>query len=146
MPSPLTHRPLHPVRHKKATKRTRQSTTSDAYVVGGYRDDNWNPDCPWPSMPVVTLDALMFLWGVVFDGHWQHDDPASISLLTPHAGGGLSPPPLWVVHGRSAFDRACNAVWGREECAIVLILPSGPVYDFDESPAPEVLQAGQSTT
>ena len=112
MPSPQTHRLLHPVRHKKATKRTRQSATGDAYVVGGYRDDDWNPDCPRPSMPFVPLAALMFLLGDVFDGHWQQDDPASVPLLMPHAGGGLSPPPLWVVHGRSAFDRACKAVWG----------------------------------
>ena len=38
MPSPLTPHLLHPVRHKKASKRTRQSTLGDAYV-GGYRDD-----------------------------------------------------------------------------------------------------------
>ena len=39
MPHPLTYRLLHPVRHKKATKRTRQSAMGHAYVVGGYRDD-----------------------------------------------------------------------------------------------------------
>ena len=66
-------------------------------------------------MPFVPLAALMFLLGDVFDGHRQLDDPTSVSLLTPHAGGGLNLPPLCVVHGRSAFDRACKAVWGREE-------------------------------
>ena len=40
LPSPPTHRLLHLVRHKKATKRTRQSAAGDAYVVGGYRDDD----------------------------------------------------------------------------------------------------------
>ena len=88
MPSPLTHRLIHPLRRKKANKRTRQSTAGDAYVVGRYRDDNWDPDCPGPSMPFVLLAALMFLLGDVFDGHRQQDDPESVPLLTPHAGGG----------------------------------------------------------
>ena len=140
MPGPLTHRLLHPVRHKKASKRTRQSTAGDAHVVGGYRDDNRDSDCPGPSMPFVPLAALMFLLGDVFDSHRQRDDPASVHLLTPHAGGGLSPLPLWVVHGRPAFDRACKAVWGREEWAIVLLLPSGPAPDADENPIPEVVR------
>ena len=35
MHSPLTHRLLHPVRHKKATKRSTQSTAGDAYVASG---------------------------------------------------------------------------------------------------------------
>ena len=39
-----------------------------------------------------------------------------------------------------AFDRACKAVWGREEWAIVLLLPSGPAPDADESPVPEVVR------
>ena len=56
-------------------------------------------------MPFVPLAAFTFLLGDVFDGHRQHDDPASIPILTPHAVGGLDPPPLSVVHGRSAFDR-----------------------------------------
>ena len=115
MPSPLTHCLLHPVRHKKASKCTTQSTTGNAYVVGGYRDDTWDPDCPRPSMPFVPLSARMFLLG-------------------------LSPPPLWVVHGRPAFDRACKAVWGREEWAIVLLLLSGPAPDADECPVPEVVR------
>ena len=88
MPSPLTHRLIHPVRRKKANKRTRQSTGSDAYVVGRYRDDHWDPDCPGPSMRFVPLAALMFLLGDVFDGHKQQDDPESVPLLPPHAGGG----------------------------------------------------------
>ena len=112
MHSAVTHRLLHPVRHKKASKRTKQSSTGDLYVVGGYRDDDWDPDCPGPSMPFVPLAALMFMLGDVFDGHRQQDNPASIPLLTPHAKGGLTPPPLWIVHGRSACDRARKAVWG----------------------------------
>ena len=88
MPNPLTHRLIHPVRRKTANKRTRQSTAGDAYVVGRYRADNWDPDCPGPSMPFVPLAALMFLLGDIFDGHRQHDDPESPPLLTPHAGGG----------------------------------------------------------
>ena len=71
MPSPLTHRLLHPVRHKKPSKRTRQSAAGDAYVVGGYRDDNCNPDYPGPSMPFVPLAALMFLLGDFCHGHRQ---------------------------------------------------------------------------
>ena len=140
MPGPVTHRLLHPVRHKKATKRTRESTTGDAYVVGGYRDDGWNPDCPGPSIPFIPMAALMFLLGDVFDGGRQQDDPASIPLVAPHAGGGLSPPPLWVVHGRLALGRACKAVWGREEWAIILLQPSGPAHDAHESPVPEVVK------
>ena len=35
VPGPLTHRLIHPVRRKKASKRRRQSTTRDVYVVGG---------------------------------------------------------------------------------------------------------------
>ena len=71
IPSPLTHRLLHPVRYKKATKRTRQSATGDVYVVAGYRDDDWNSDCLGTSMPFDPLAALIFLWGDVFDGHRQ---------------------------------------------------------------------------
>ena len=88
MPSPLTHRLIHPVRRKKANKRTKQCTGGDAYVVGRYRDDHWDPDCPGPSMRFVPLAALMFLLGDVFDGHRQQDDPESVPLLTPHARGG----------------------------------------------------------
>ena len=88
MPSPLTHRLIHPVRGKKANKRTRQCIGGDAYVVRRYRDDHWDPDCPGPSMRFVLLAALMFLLGDVFDGHKQQDDPESVPLLTPHAGGG----------------------------------------------------------
>ena len=40
-PGPLTHRLFYPVRRKKASKRTRQSTTGDVYVVGGYREEGW---------------------------------------------------------------------------------------------------------
>ena len=131
MPSPLTRRLIHPVRGKVANKRTRQSTAGDAYVVGRYRDDNWDPDCPGPSMRFVPLAALMFLLGDVFDGHRQQDDPESVLLLTPHAASGLNPPPLWVVHGRPTFETACKAVWGSDEWAIVLVLPSGLVLDAD---------------
>ena len=139
MPGPLAHRLIHLVRRKKASKRTRQSTAGDAYVVGGYRDDNWDPDCPASSMPFVPLAALMFLMGDVFDGHRQQDDPESVPLVTPHAGGGLDPLPLWIVHGRPAFDRACKAVCGWDQWAIVLLLPSGPVPDANECPVPEVV-------
>ena len=58
-------------------------------------------------MPLVPLAALLFLLGAVFEGYQQQDDPASVPLLTPNAGGGISPPPLWVVHGRLAFSRKC---------------------------------------
>ena len=75
MLSPPTHRLLHPVRHKMAAKRAWQSTTGDDYVVGGYTDDDWNLDCPRPSMPFVPLAARMFLLGEVFDAHQQPDDP-----------------------------------------------------------------------
>ena len=37
LPGPVTHRLIHPVRRKKASKRNRQSTTGYVYVVGGYR-------------------------------------------------------------------------------------------------------------
>ena len=123
---------FHFVRRKKASKHTRQSAAGAAYVVGGYRDDDWDPENPRPSMPFVPLAALLFLLGDVFDGYRQQDDPASVPLLTPHAGGGIDPSPLWVVHGRPTFYMACAAVPGRNEWAIVLVLPAGPVPDADE--------------
>ena len=93
LPSPPTYRLLHPVRHKKPTKRTRQSATGNAYEVGGYRDNDWNPECPRLSMPFAPPASLMFLPGDVFDGHRQQEDPAPLPLLTPHAGGDIDPPP-----------------------------------------------------
>ena len=89
-------------------------------------------------MPFVLLATFMFLLRGVFESHRQRDDLALVSLLTPHAGDGFSHPSSWVVHGRSAFDRACKAVWGQEEWAIVLLLPSGPAPNADESPVAEV--------
>ena len=103
MPGPLTHRLIHTVRRKKASKRTRQSAAEDTYVPGRYRDDDWDPENPGPSMPFVPLAALMFLLGDVFDGYRQHDDPAQVPLLTTHTGGAIDPSPLWVVHGQPAF-------------------------------------------
>ena len=79
----------------------------------------------------------MFLLGKVFDGHNQQDDPASVPLLTPHAGGGIDPPPVWVVHGVLAFDRACTAVWGQAELAIVLLVLVGPAPDADAIRVPK---------
>ena len=139
-PGPPTHCLLHPMWHKKATKRMRQSAAGDAYVVGGYSDDDWNPDCPGLSMPFVPPASPMFLLGDVFDGHQQQDNPGSVLLLTPHAEGGLDPPPLWVVHGEPAFDRACKAVWGRAEWAILFLVPVGPTPDAHASPALEVVR------
>ena len=140
LPSPLTHRLIHPVRRKKATKRNRQSTARDVYVVGGYRGEGWDPANPGLSMPFLPLAALPFVLGDVFEGYEQQDDPASVPLLTPHAGGGINPSPLWVVHGRPAFSRACAAVHGCSEWAIVLLLPAGPVPDPDEYSVPEVVR------
>ena len=57
-----------------------------------------------------------------------------------NAGEGLDPPPLRLVHGKSAFDRACKAVWRPAEWAIVLLLPTGPAPDADASPVPEVFK------
>ena len=90
-------------------------------------------------MAFVPLAALMFLSGDVFDGHGQQYNPASVPLLTPHAGGGIYRPPLWVVHRRPAFSRGCKAVCGRDEWAIVLQLPSGPVPEADGWRVPEVV-------
>ena len=61
------------------------------------------PGQPGAILPFVPLAALLFLLGDVFEGYQQQDDPASVPLLTPHAGGGINPSPLWVVHGRPAF-------------------------------------------
>ena len=140
LPGPLTHRINHPVRRKKASKRNRQSAAGDVYVVGGYREEGWDPANPGLSMPFVPLAALLFLLGDVFEGYQQQDDPASVPLLTPHAGGGISPPPLWVVHGQPAFSRACAAVHRCSEWAIVLLLPAGPIPDPDEYSVPEVVR------
>ena len=140
LPSPLTHRLTHPVRRKKASRRNRQSTAGDVYVVGGYREEGWDPTNPGLSMLFVPLAALLFLLGDVVEGYQQQDDPASVPLLTPHAGGGVNLSPLWVVHGRPAFSRACVAVHGCSEWAIVLLLPAGPVLDPDEYSVPEVVR------
>ena len=91
VPGPPTHCLIHPVRRKKVCKRTRQFAAGDAYVVGGYRDDNWDPNNRGPSMPFVPLAALMFLLGDLFDGHKQQDDAASVPLLKPHTGAALTP-------------------------------------------------------
>ena len=140
LPNPLTHRLIHPVRRKKASKRNKRSAAGDVYVVGGYREERWDPANPGLSMLFVPLAALPFLLGDVFEGYQQQDDPASVPLLTPHAGGGINPSPLWVVHGRPAFSRACAAVHGCSEWAIVLLLPTGPVPDPDEYSVPEVVR------
>ena len=140
LPGPLTHRLIHPVRRKKASKRNRQSAAGDVYVVGGYREEEWDPANPGLSMLFVPLAALLFLLGDVFQGYQQQDDPASVPLLTPHTWGGISPPPLWVVHGRPAFCRACAAVHKCSEWAIVLLLPAGPIPDPDEYSVPEVVR------
>ena len=140
LPGPLTHRLIHPLRRKKASKRTRESTTGDVYVVGGYREEGWDPANPGQSMSFVPLAALLFLLGDVFEGYRQQDDPATVPLLTPHAGGGINPSPLWVVHGRPAFSRACAAVHGGSEWAIVLMLLACPVPDADECSVPEVVR------
>ena len=63
-------------------------------------------------MPFVQLAALMFLLGDVFDSHRQQDDPASVPPLTPHAGGGIDPTPLWVVHGGPRFARRATRCVG----------------------------------
>ena len=81
--------------------------------------------------------CLMFLSRDVFDGHGQQQDAVSVPL-TPHAGDGLDPLSLPVVHGMSAFERACKAVWGRAEWAIVMLVPGGPAPDADGSAFPEV--------
>ena len=52
LPGPLTHRVIHPVRRKKASKRNRRSAAGDVYVVGGYREEGWDPanlGCPCRS-------------------------------------------------------------------------------------------------
>ena len=90
LPSPLTHRLIHPVRRKKASKRNRQSTAGDVYVVGGYREEGWDLANRGLSMPFVPLAALLFLLGDVSEGYQQQDNPASVPLLTPHAGGGIN--------------------------------------------------------
>ena len=41
---------------------------------------------------------------------------------------------------RPLFDTACKAVWGQEEWAIVVLLPSGPVPDADKCPVPKVVR------
>ena len=140
LPGPLTHRLIHPLRRKKAGKRTRQSTTGDVYVVGGYREEGWDPANPGQPMPLVPLAALLFLLGDVFEGYRQQDDPASVPLLTPHAGGGMNSSPRWVVHGRPAHSTACAEVHGCSEWAIVLLLPAGPVPDAAECSVPEVVR------
>ena len=140
LPSPLTHRLIHPVHRKKARKCNRQSTAGDVYVVGGYREEGWDPANLRLSMPFVSLAALLCLFGKVFEGYQQQDDPASVPLLTPHAGGGINPSPLWVVHGRPAFSRACAAVHGCSEWAIVLLLPAGAVPDPDKYSVPVVVR------
>ena len=113
LPGPLTHRLIHPVRRKKASKRNRQSAAGDVYVVGGYREEGWDPANPGLSMPFVPLAALLFLLGDVFEGYQQQDDPASVPLPTPHAGGGTvgcarAASVLQGVHGGAQVQRVGN--------------------------------------
>ena len=98
------------------------------------------PGQPGAVHAVRPLAALLFLLGDVFEGYQQQDDPASVPLLTPHAGGGISPPPLWVVQGRPAFSRACAAVHKCSDWAIAHLLPGGPIPDPDEYSVPEVVR------
>ena len=77
LPSPLTHRLIHPVRRKKARKRNRQSTAGDVYVVGGYREEGWDPANPGLSMPFVPLAALLFLLEDVFEGYYSLHTPGA---------------------------------------------------------------------
>ena len=63
LPGPLTHSLIQLVRRKKASKRTRQSTTGDVYVVGGYGEDERDPENPGQSMPFVPLAAFLFFLG-----------------------------------------------------------------------------------
>ena len=44
------------------------------------------------------------------------------------------------MHKAPAFRRACEAVCGRDEWAIVHLLPAGPVPDVDECPVREVVR------
>ena len=62
-------------------------------MVGGYREEGWDPEKPGPSMPFVPLAALLFLLGDVFEGYRQQVDPASVPLLTPNTRGGIEPSP-----------------------------------------------------
>ena len=52
---------------------------------------------------------------------------------------------MWVVHGVSAFDKACAAVWGRAVWAIVLLVPASLVLDADDMPVPEVVSKSNSS-
>ena len=61
LPSPLTHRLIHPVRRKKASKRNKQSTAGDVYVVGGYREEGWDPANPGLSLVVPRLNFCLRL-------------------------------------------------------------------------------------
>ena len=140
LPGTLTHLLIQPVRRKKASKRNRQATMGDVYVVGGYSEEGWDRSNPRQSMPFVLLAGLLVLLEDVFEGYRQQDDPASVPWLTPHAGGGINQSPLWVVHGRHAFSRACAAVHRCREWAIVLLLPAGPVPDADECSVQEVVR------
>ena len=97
-------------------------------------------------MPFVRLAALMFFLGDVFDGHRQHDDVASVPLLTPHAKAGHSLPPLWVVHGRRAVGRTCKMVWELGEWVILLLLLSGLALDADECPVRELVRMDKVPT
>ena len=108
--------------------------------MGGYREDGTDPENSGPSMPFVQLAALLFLLGNVFEGYRQQDDPASVPLLTPNAEGGIDLSFLRVVRGRPAFSRACAAVRGCSELAIVLLPPAGPDPDAHECSVQEVVR------
>ena len=109
-------------------------------MVGGYKDKDWNQDCPGLSIPFTPPASPMFLPGDVFDGHRQQDDPASVPFLIPYAWGDIDPPPLRMVIGVSAFHRAFAALCGRAEWAIFLLVPAGPALDADDILVPEVVR------
>ena len=63
------------------------------------------------------------------------------SPFLPHIHGvALNPPPLWAVHRISALDRACTAVWGWADWAIVLLVLAGPTPNAVAIPVPGVVK------
>ena len=130
------HRLLHPVRHKKATKRTKISATGDAYVVGGYKNQYWKPDCLGTSMPFTPPASLMVVLGMSLTDIGNKRTRCRCLSSRRMQGVAYTPRSPWVVHGEDAFHGECATVWGRAEWAIVLLLPTPPARDADETRIP----------
>ena len=116
LPGPLTHRLIHPLRRKKASKRNRQSAAGDVYVVGGYREEGPRAQ-PRQGQPL--------------DPYHQPLPPPHPYVADPWTTGDLPPPPSTRRH-RARPPRGRRRLW---TCATRAMRP-GPANGGAPAPPP----------